>query len=185
MIKAASRDATRTCASMFDPAIDHEAMTEEDYATYEAAWQSGGDWRRCLKLRPGESLTVFTIGILTSEELNSILDETQGADGSIRREERFWRLFLAGVRGIQPWQDEIPRDERGRIKTSWLSNAFAGPVRRAAQSIGVCVFVFNNLTDEEIKNLCGRSKPKSDTAALPAESVTIGSAEGAAASCQA
>jgi len=175
MLKAVTLDGVRTCVSLLDPAIDHESMTDDDHAEYEMAWRTGGDWRAKLKVKSGEELTIFTIGTLTSEQLNTILDDTKRADGATRGEERYWRLFLAGVRDIRPWFSDVQRDDRGRIKTSWLTETFVGPLRRAAQSIGVYVLAYNNVTEEEIKNSFGRSRHKSDTAALSAPSATIAS----------
>lgn len=184
MLKAITKDATRSCVSLLDPAIDHKAMTDVDHEDFEAAWRLGKDWRAHLRLKPGEDVTVFTIGTLGTEELNTILDETRRADGAVRSDERFWRLFVAGVRDIKPW-GEIQRDPiTGKIKATWLLENFIGPLRRAAISIGVYVLAYNQVTEEEVKNLYGRSKAKNGTAALSAPSAMNACANGAAADAQ-
>ena len=184
MLKAITKDATRTCVTLYDPAIDLDAMSPEEIVAYEEAWRSGGDWRSLLKIKDGEQVTIFSIGVLSSEEMNTIIDETKRADGAVRSDERYWRLFVAGVRDIKPWQGEIQRDQNGQIKRSWLCETFIGPLRRAAQGVGVCVFAYNTITEAETKNLSGRSKRKSATAARPAQSATSDSASGEAASDQ-
>jgi hypothetical protein len=175
MFKSVSKDGTRTFVSQFDPAIDQEAMTVEDWDAYRTAWStSGEDWRSRLKVTQGERLTEFVVGVLGAEELNTILDETKRSDGGIRSEERFWRCFLAGLREIRGWPEE-PEKENGKIKAAWLRATFVGPLRRVATSVGVAVLSYNQTTEDEIKNLSGPSKHKSASDGPHAVSATTGS----------
>lgn len=179
MFKAVTLDAKRDFICQYDPAIDDDAMTAKDWAEVHDAWIHGGDWRDKIKIRPGEQPTVFSVGALTAEELNGIIDDTRG--NPPRSEDRSWRAFLAGLRDVNGWPGPVPKTE-GRVDRDWLRKTFVGSLRKVALAVGGAVLVYNNTTEDEIKNWSGRSKPKSDTAAQPAPSALPVSASAAGAS---
>ncbi len=174
MFKPVTLDARRDFVCPYDPAIDDEAMTSEDWRRYHLEWSSGAGWRDMLKIRPGEQPTVFSIGPLTAEEMNSILDDTRG--NPPRVEDRRWRLFLVGLRDISGWPSSVPKTD-GKVDKDWLRKTFVGPLRRVALEVGAAVLIYNELTEGEVKNSSGRSKLRSDTAAQPAPSAPSISAD--------
>lgn len=182
MFKPISLDARRDYISLDDPAIDHSAMSADDLKRYYQEWLTGGDWRGALKLFPGEQPTVFSVGALGPEELNGILDDTRGTPP--RAQDRNWRLFLAGLRDITNWQGKIDRED-GRPDKEWLRKTFVGALRKVALDVGAAVLQFNSITEGDVKNLSGRSKLRSDTAAPPAPSAPISSESAADASAPA
>jgi len=174
VFKPITMEARRDFVCPNDPAIDDEAMTAEDWAAYQDAWRYGGDWRSLLKILPGEQPTVFTLGPLTADELNAIVDDTRGANGG-RSDDRWWRCFLLGLRDITGWPQAVPKAD-GRVDKDWLRKTFIGPLRRVALSVGVAVMTYNQITEDEVKNWSGRSKARSATAAPSAPSAPTDSA---------
>ena len=166
MFNPMTLDAKRDFICPFYPAIDDEAMSAEDWKRYHEEWSTGTSWRDMLKIRSGETPTVFSIGPLTAEELNGIIDDTRGAPP--RTEDRHWRCFLAGLRDITGWPGKVVKDGN-RVDKDWLRQTFVGALRKVALSVGVAVLAYNQITEDEVKNWSGRSKLKSDTAAQPAQ----------------
>lgn len=150
-----------TCISYLDPAIDHDQMTEDAWAEYiKKSINNPSIWRDLIKFKAGESPAVFVIGVVPPDELTRIHDECSLRKEDDRRDEELrWRCFLSGLRDIQNWQNEdgkpIPKRTIGGVEyvdPSWLKQTFIRGLRQVACSIGMHVYAFNQLTEDEIKN---------------------------------
>ena len=153
-----------TAVSILDPAIDWDKMIAESGKTKdqlmiearaEAENALSGSVAK-LAVKTGANLTRFTIGVIPSDEMTRIVDETSPNAGRSRPSERFWRSFLASVRNIEGFE---PAPKRGRMvngveycDTEWLKSTFIKGLRVVACEIGLYAWLWNQLTEAEIKN---------------------------------
>ena len=157
MLKPIRMTDEATCVSLQDTAVDMEAMTEADINSYtEKAQTNPSCWRDALKIKAGESPTVFRIGVVLPGDMVQIIDDCKiGRGDSWRPNEAAWRCFLSGLRGIQGWAEEAPTIKRGNIEyvdPAWLAKTFARGLRPVAIEVGFAIFRFNQLTGDETKN---------------------------------
>ena len=139
------------CVSPYDPAIDDE---QTDWAKYGETWLKG-NWREHVKVRDGEALTEFVVGVIPPDEMSKISDECRSADGTYREEEARWRCFCWALRDIRGWPVEVPKIKRDGVEyvdPKWLRTTFVRGLRKVALHIGASAWAYNQLTEEEIKN---------------------------------
>jgi len=168
--------------STYDPAVDRARICErtiEEHPEWreshfseaqlrELAWQTftinfaakvGRDPAESLRLlvfKDGETPTKFVLGALSSEDFNRIIDETQ--ETQVHRgagNERLWRMFLHGLRGLENFPGEVKMRKVGDLEyvdTAWLRRTFIRDLRTVACQVGMVIMHYNALTEEEIKN---------------------------------
>jgi hypothetical protein len=112
--------------------------------------------KELLLFKDGETPTEFVIGVVPAGDMNRIYDETTETDkyrGS--GNERFWRMFLHGLRDIKNWHGDVKKKSVNNINyvdTGWLEKNFVGGLRTTAINVGTAIHWFNELTGDEIKN---------------------------------
>lgn len=160
-IKPVSLQDSTTYVSPYDPAVDEGS----NWGDYAREWlRKPGCWKDLLKIKDGEQVTEFVIGVIPPAELNRINDECRtelGPDGKpigiARNEEARWRCFLLGTRAINGWPGEKPptREIGGveYVDPAWLAKTFVRGLRKVALTVGYAAWSFNNLTEDEILNL--------------------------------
>ncbi len=180
--KPVSMSDSSTFVSTYDPAVDkaricdaeldkhpewHESqMTQQQQR--ELAWtafqadfsvavgRDPAESERLLMFKDGETPTKFTVGAVSSEDFNRIVDETQETEtwrGGFQ--ERMWRMFLHGVRGIENWPGKVEMRNIGDVEyvdPAWLRRTFVRDLRQIAIQVGSVILAYNRLTEEEIKN---------------------------------
>lgn len=154
MLKPVTKNACVSTVSLDDSAIDIAASDMTAYG--DASLKDPGVWRELLKIKDGETPTVFVIGVVPSDLIVRIEDECNIGKDSLRSEELRWRCFLHGVREIQGWPGEPPktRDVNGvtYVAPEWLKENFNRELKKVALEIGAKVFLWNQLGDNDIKN---------------------------------
>lgn len=139
----------------FDPAIELDEVTKEDATKYGTErLKRPSCFREFLKFKQGAEPTVFEIGVVPPETLVRISDECPPINGMISESCR-WRTFLAGVRSIKPWSGEVPTKKINGIDyvdSQWLATNFARGLKEAALDIGLQIWYWNKLTEDEAKN---------------------------------
>jgi hypothetical protein len=76
--------------------------------------------------------------------------------GKTKHSERFWRSFLVSIRDIDGLAEK-PKKERmvqgvEYCDTEWLKKTFIRGLRQVATEIGMYAWLWNQLTEDEIKN---------------------------------
>jgi len=165
-----------TAISVQDPAIDWDRMVIDTKAADEKLrGLTDGEVRQQLMLghgaesrdslstaigklliKPGETLTRFTVGVIPSDEMVRISDDCAPMAGKARHTERAWRSFLASVRDIDGMGDKPTRGRTVQgveyIDIDWLKKTFVRGLRDVAIEIGMCAWLWNQLTEDEVKN---------------------------------
>jgi hypothetical protein len=154
-LKPVTLDDSTICFSAFDPALDLEKSNLDGYN--ETWLKKPNDYMEYLKVKDGQQLTKFVIGVVPSAEFVRIMDECQiSKSGMSHNQEFWWRCFINGIRSIENWQGEKPKTKMiGSVEyvdPTWLASVFNRGMRRTAIDIGMHVLAFNSVTDEEIKN---------------------------------
>jgi hypothetical protein len=154
-LKPIQLDSQTTCVFRADPAVDNES--EEGKAGVEAyvkvMHSTPSKWRELLKIKAGESPTVFVIGVLPSSDAAQIQDEYIN-QGKVYASSLGWLCFLKGIRDIQGF-GEVPKvkvDGVEYVDPAFLRKAFVGRLREAACEIGWIVWRWNQISEDEIKN---------------------------------
>lgn len=142
-----------------DPAIDIEATGEAALEEYgKTARKDPSCWKRLLKMKPGEQPAVFDIGVVDPGEFSRIIDECGLAlsdHSKVHPAEASWRFFLAGLRGIQNWPETPPTVNRNGVSyvdPAWLAKAFVRGLRAVANDVGLAIYHWNQITEDEVKN---------------------------------
>lgn len=111
------------------------------------------------KLKPGETATLFEIGVLHPDELVRIEDECKVGTPDVRRKELHWRCFLAGLRDVKGLGGDpdfvAPKRKVGDIEyvdQPWLRRTFIRGLRPVALDVGSMTFVWNQFTEDDAKN---------------------------------
>ena len=154
-IKPVSLEDSTICFTAFDSALDLEKCNLDGYN--ETWLKKPSDYGEYLKVKDGEQLTKFVIGVIPSSELVRIMDECQASKSGISHNQEFWwRCFINGIRAIENWQGEKPKTKQINgveyVDPQWLASTFNRGLRKIALDIGMHVLAFNSVTDEEIKN---------------------------------
>ena len=168
MLVPVTKDATSSCVSMQDPAINRDAIVRETLPDGTSAasyirerYKNPSSWRELVPMLEGATPTVFVIGVIPPSELNRIEDECGNADGTRNANELGWRCFLHGVRKIDGLELSIVTKQVGGVEyvdPQWLADVFNGYLRNVAIEIGTIVWAWNQLAPEDSANLSGRSK---------------------------
>lgn len=127
---------------------------ESEFAA--AAGRDPAESEKMLLFKDGETPTRFILGAIATEDYNRIIDDTQET-GTHRGKvtERFWRMFLHGLRDIENWNGEVKKHAVGNLQyvdPAWLRSTFIRGLRDVAIQVGSVVLHYNRLTEEEIKN---------------------------------
>ena len=168
-LKPITLDATVTCVSTLDTAIDEERSQRAPSELLngklalvygETRLTNPGQWREQIAVKDGERLTVFTIGVIPPTDLARIEDETKVGDkDSPRPREMFWRCFLAALRDVQDGPTasdgkvpKVKRDGREYVDPAWLAESFAGPLYTVAVEIGQNAYHWQQFTGGDANN---------------------------------
>lgn len=157
MFKPVKTSDTIQVVSVYDPAIDWNAMCEcgKDKETLRSEIHNkaidGLDALKELKFKAGEQPTYFTIGVIPSDILTSIQDQF-GQFGRSTIELR-WRCFLSGLRDVSWNEKPEKRDIDGvsYVDPSWSKKIFVRGLRTVALEIGMYVWQFNRMTEDEAR----------------------------------
>lgn len=111
-----SKEATTTCVSILDAAIDFERCAKlgtDKRALYEQAgrpapvleyldarWSRPASWRDLMAFKDGARPTEFIIGVIPAAELSRIEDECGLGTDHEKTRELCWRCFLVGLRDL-------------------------------------------------------------------------------------
>lgn len=150
MLKPLTLSAQTSMVSIADPAIDRESLNVEEFA--KAVLTNPGSWREHVKAKPGESLTIFAIGVIPPDMMSRIADETGGNTDS---HELRWRAFVSALRGIENWSEEVPThkiDGVEYVDPRWIKKTFVRGLRNIALDVGLVAYLWNMMTEAEIKN---------------------------------
>ena len=160
MFKPVKTSDTIQVHSVYDPAIDWAAMQDADKERRDKdALRSeihskaidNLDALKCLKFKSGETPTIFTIGVIPSDILTAIQDQHGGLSRSAI--ELRWRCFLSGLRDVS-WQDKPEKrdvDGVSYVDPSWIKKTFVRGLRSVALEIGMYVWQFNRMTEDEAR----------------------------------
>jgi hypothetical protein len=127
------------------------------------AFREPGCWREVLSMRPGESPTVFKLGVIPPAELSQIEDKVSSGVGA---QAIHFECFAASLRGITngPTKKrerdgrtvhEVPMVTRGgwdRVDADWLAKTFVRHLRKCAVEIGAIARLWNHLSEDDAKN---------------------------------
>ena len=152
MLKPVSKQSCVTTVSLEDTALDIAGSDMPSY--HENVINNPGCWREFLKVKDGESPTVFTIGVVPSEVAVRIEDECRAGLDGMRHEEVRWRYFLHSVRGIDGWPEEPKKTKIGDteyIAPDWLKSTFIKNLRLVALEIGTRAYLWNQLSEDDVK----------------------------------
>ena len=142
--------------SVKDPAIDADATGSETLAEFEQLrLKAPSAFRDKIKVKSGETLTEFLVGVIPADEMTRIQDECRPGRPDAKYEEMFWRSFIHGLRDIKGWPDTVEKKNVGGVeyvRPEWIKKTFIRGLRSVALDIGSQVWSWNNLTEEEIKN---------------------------------
>lgn len=165
-----------TYVSHLDPAVDRRAMLDETIAASDELQavtdlelRDAKAWGRflddyipkvsndpnhsahALKFKQGETPTKFVLGVIPAEEMVRIADETRE-----KPNEKSWRAFLAALRGIEGWpENPIPTRKVNDVEyvdPTWIKKHFVRGLRLVANDAGVIAWMWNQMTEAEVKN---------------------------------
>lgn len=152
MLKPIRNDSTASTIYSGDPAVEIENDSIEDFFMNSISNPSG--WRDFVNIKDGQSPAVFVIGVIPPSELNRMQDECVRGN-SVKENELYWRSFLCGVREIEGWEGETPKVKKNGeeyVDPKWLESTFVRSLRKVGIEIGMRVWSWNNISDDEIKN---------------------------------
>lgn len=141
--------------------LSTEQMNELAWVTFQADFAAAtardpASSERMLLFKDGDTPTRFSVGAMSTEVFNRIVDETQETQTWRGKfSERMWRMFLHGLRGIENWPGKVDTIKIGDIEyvdPEWLRRNFIRGLRDTAIQVGAVVLNYNRLTEEEIKN---------------------------------
>ena len=167
MLVPMTREATVSCVSLDDPAVDRdklprevlknekgEALVKEPISVYlTKRLRDPSSWRTLVPMKDGAKPTEFIIGVIPPAELNRIEDECRGE--THRAKELTWRSFLHGLRDIKGLGLDIKYHEVGGVRyvdPQWIADVFCGHLREVACEIGTIVYNWNHLSPEDMGN---------------------------------
>lgn len=107
--------------------------------------------------RAGQQVTVFRVGVVQPAVMARIEDETSGAGSGVpRMHERYWRCFLAGLRGVDNFGQRTKPvmrtvDDVEFVDASWLSTMFVGALRKYAEEVGFVIWAWNRFSEDDAK----------------------------------
>lgn len=175
MLVPITKDATASCVSMQDPAIDIEKSVREELPDGETSsayilkrYRDPSSWRELLTMKDGATPTVFIIGVIPPAELNRIEDECSNADGTRNANELGWRCFTHGLRKVEGLELDVRTRTVGGIEyvdPQWVADVFVGHLRNVAIEVGSVIWAWNQASPEDAANLSGRSKPTTASSA--------------------
>lgn len=121
-----------------------------------AVLRNPADAATMLKYRAGERPTRFVIGVIPPDEMNRIADECKlGQPGALARQAQ-WRAFVASMRNVEDFPGgPVPKKKVGDVEyvdPAWLRNNFSRGLRDVALDVGFVAWMWNQITEEEIKN---------------------------------
>jgi hypothetical protein len=129
-----------------DPAIDQLASNLEKY--HERSAKDAKAAREGLKFKDGNTPTEWLLGVTPSSEANAA-EDMRGFSA------RAWHSFLHSVRGVKGGFDKVPtilRDGVEYVEPAWLAKTMVGTLRRCALDLGLIVYLWNNLSEDDGKN---------------------------------
>lgn len=150
MLKPISRAAEVGIISEHDTAIDVDESDLKSYA--EKMYGDPGCWREFIKAKPGESLTVFRVGVIPPDTMARISDEYKNDLSSHGLQ---WASFIASLRDVEGWSEEVPKvkiDGIDYVDPKWVKRTFVRGLRNVGEEIGLKAFVWNQFTEEAAKN---------------------------------
>lgn len=182
MFKPTKMESKITVVSIYDPSIDWDEIAKAEldahpeirdgelpaeeknkqaldlfsqrYARISAKDPSA--WKDHLKFKSGEAPTKFTIGVITVDEMARIADECRYGQVTEMRKQLRWRAFMACVRGIENYSNEkCPTIRVGQVDyldPDWLKKNFVRGMMLVALDIGMTGWLWNSLTEDEVKN---------------------------------
>ena len=166
-LKPTSLEATTTCVSLYDPAIDLDnskriPVPGEDrerlmYQTTRLI--EPNRWRDELTVRDGQEPTEFVLGVVPPSDLARIEDECHALNEE-RENTRtmYWRCFLTGLRDIRNGptdRGKVPKTKRGEVEyvdPEWLAQTFTGSLYHVATEIGQVIYAWQRFTVTDAKN---------------------------------
>lgn len=109
-----------------------------------------------LVAKAGSRVTRFVIGVVPPAELARINDEAKAFTPEAKRQELFWRTFLASVRRIEEWggTGTIPTRKVGDVEyvdPVWLRETFVGPRRSIGLEVGRVSWFWNQFSEDDAK----------------------------------
>jgi len=169
MLVPMTREASVSCISLEDPAIDQDKVQRKDMLSKDGKTvlvkdaavylterlRKPDSWRDTVPMKEGAKPTVFVIGVVPPSELNRIEDECRRLGETGRANELMWRCFLHGVRNIEGLGlDLVYSDVHGvkYVDPQWLADVFCGPLRKVALEIGTIIYNWNDLSQEAAGN---------------------------------
>lgn len=146
-------DDSITVVAPQDEGIDHEAS---DWEGYFAKWNTpGANWRDFIKPRDGQQVTEFVLGVIPAAEMARINDECKAFTAEPRNQELRWRSFCWSLRDLKGWPTKVPKVDRAGVDyvdPEWIQETFVRGLRAAAMFVGQHAWLFNTLSDGEVKN---------------------------------
>jgi len=156
MFKPLRKSDYTTAACQWDPAINKDTMTEQELREYLTTRDKNpACFRDKLKVKDGEKLTVFSIGVIPPEEMVRIIDDCKPGMDGMRMEELCWRAFLHSLRDIEGWGEEVRKKKVNGIEyvsPEWIKENFIRGYKAVAIDIGYQAWWWNNIREDEIKN---------------------------------
>lgn len=147
-----------------DPAVLE--MSEEEQAAYiQAAFDNPSSWRDHLKLKDGEKVTKFVIGVIPSNTLNRLEDASNGK--YITSNELAWGCFIHGLRDIVDGPTLETTLEDGRkehvvpkvnvdgieyVKPGWANKVMSKENRNCGLFIGRVAYYWNMMKGDDAGN---------------------------------
>lgn len=153
--KAVTMESMAAVVSVWDPAIDQKASNFKEYGKVIFSC----NWRDFIKEKVGLQTSVFHIGVIESGALCQIEDECGStiAGTQLRSAEARWRCFNLGLRDIEHWTDNdelLPKVKRwgvDYVDPKWIQETFVGHLRRVALDVGNLVWLFNQISEDDVK----------------------------------
>lgn len=112
-------------------------------------------WKDFLPMKPGESPTVFVIGVINSDDIVRLADECKVDSPEPLHNELGWSCFLHAVRDIENFPGDVPKIKRGQVEyvdPVWLKANFVMGLRNIAVNVGLIAWRWNQITETDIKN---------------------------------
>lgn len=156
-IKPINVDSTTDFLAAEDPAVElKDGCTLKDYG--KAVLSNINKAESMLSEKDGHDATVFTIGVIPAEKLNSLEDKYM--EFPLARQLCF-EVFKAALVDIKNGPKaagtdshgkptlEVPKTKDGRVEPNWLSFAFSGPLRKVAQGIGKKAYLWQSMGNDD------------------------------------
>jgi hypothetical protein len=109
-----------------------------------------------LKFKNGETPTRFVLGVIPPDDMTRIADECRVGKPNELTQQLQWRSFLHGVREVKGFgEGRVPTRKVGDVEyvdPVWLRDQFARGLRDVALGVGLVVWFWNQITEDEVKN---------------------------------